>query len=237
MVISHKFKYLYIELPHTASTAISAELCENYDGQKILRKHAKYHEFLKQANPDEKKYFVFSGIRNPLDDISSMYLKFKSNHKNRFTTPSEWKRNGGSIPNRTLKRYEFVQKEQDFEKYFFKYFNTPYNNWSCLAHKDFDHVIKFENLQGDFEKTLDLLKIEQVRPLPMVNKTKLKKKKYYDFYETQKLQNHALKVCGGFMKEWDYERPQNWAVYDERLMDKIRYKLSKVVRNFYYRYV
>ena len=67
MIISHKYKYLFVELPLTASTAVSKELRENYDGESILYKHATYHEFLKIASPEEKKYFVFSGMCNPLD--------------------------------------------------------------------------------------------------------------------------------------------------------------------------
>lgn len=36
MVISHKYKHLFIEVPSTASTAISAELREHYGGELIL---------------------------------------------------------------------------------------------------------------------------------------------------------------------------------------------------------
>ena len=40
MVISHKHRYVFVEIPHTGSHAISKELCEFYDGQIIHRKHA-----------------------------------------------------------------------------------------------------------------------------------------------------------------------------------------------------
>ena len=55
MIISHKYKYLFIETPHTGSTAISNELQENYDGQRILHKHAYYFEFARQASEEERK--------------------------------------------------------------------------------------------------------------------------------------------------------------------------------------
>jgi hypothetical protein len=50
-------------------------LCELYDGEKILSKHSRYHEFLKIASEEEKKYFVFSGIRNPMDMVCERIFK------------------------------------------------------------------------------------------------------------------------------------------------------------------
>ena len=78
MIISHKNKYLFVELQHTASSAISRELRVNYGGEPILRKLARYHEFLKAASAEEKNYFVFSGIRNPLDVAVTIYIKVRN---------------------------------------------------------------------------------------------------------------------------------------------------------------
>ncbi len=57
MIISHKHKYLFVELPRTGSTAIYEELCQHYDGTQILFRHATYDDFLKVASEEEKKYF------------------------------------------------------------------------------------------------------------------------------------------------------------------------------------
>ena len=165
MVISHKYKYLFIEVYRTGSTAISSELCELYDGEKILSKHSRYHEFLKIASEEEKKYFVFSGIRNPMDMVVSGYLKMKNDHKGRYTNPSEWRRNGGTISDKNLKLYQTV-KDLTFEEYFNKYFKLPYDNWTNVAHGKFDFIIKFENIQKDFSEVLRRLHIEQKRELP-----------------------------------------------------------------------
>src|SRR5690242_2440526 len=108
MVISDKYKYVFVELPLTGSTAISNELCEMYDGKKILRKHSKYQEFLEVAKEEQKKYFVFSGIRNPMDLVVSEFLKKKNNHKQRYTTPSEWRRNGGTLSDKELQLYKEI---------------------------------------------------------------------------------------------------------------------------------
>ena len=85
MVISHKYRYLFIEIPLTGSWAIRKELCEFYGGQQILHKHATYHEFQQSATDDEQAYFVFATVRNPLDSMVSAFYKYKSDHKGVFS--------------------------------------------------------------------------------------------------------------------------------------------------------
>jgi hypothetical protein len=45
MIVSHQYKCLFMEIPLTASWAISQELCRYYGGASILHKHATYVEF------------------------------------------------------------------------------------------------------------------------------------------------------------------------------------------------
>ena len=60
MIISHVHRYLFVELPHTGSSAVSRELREHYAGTQILYKHARYAEFLRSCSAEERDYFVFS---------------------------------------------------------------------------------------------------------------------------------------------------------------------------------
>ena len=71
MVISHKYRYIYIESPMTGSTAVAEELVLNYEGVRILRKHALPFELRKEGLILED-YFVFTNIRNPLVSIVSV---------------------------------------------------------------------------------------------------------------------------------------------------------------------
>ena len=88
MIISHKYRFLFIGLPFSASSAITKELYKEYEGKPILRKHSLYQEFLKIANDKEKKYFVFAVLRNPLEIAVTVYEKMKSNAKGNFTNPT-----------------------------------------------------------------------------------------------------------------------------------------------------
>ncbi|MDX1520003.1 MAG: sulfotransferase family 2 domain-containing protein [Anaerolineae bacterium] len=233
MIISHTYKYLFVELPHTGSTAISRELREHYDGQKIIRKHANYLEFLKIATPEEKEYFVFSCIRNPLDETVSHYYKFKNNHKGRYTDPNRLEKNGGRVSEDAANFYNWVQAENpDFRKFMRRLHQLPYDNMSCVAHKQFDYVIRFEDLGAGFAEALHRMGIEPVRPLPLVNKTE-KKGSFLDHY-TPDTYKDAKRIFGPFMEKWDYEFPAEWGAVSVPWWAKTEFNVLGFFRRMYW---
>jgi len=237
MIISHQHRYLFVELPHTASTAISKELCLHYGGEPILKKHTPYHKFLKIASPEEKKYFVFSGIRNPLDIAVTGFLKYKNNHNNFYTDPKNWKRNGGFVSDSALEAFRFVQRTHaDFPTYFMKYYRWPYDSWSSLDHHHFDFIIRFERLQEDFAILLRRLRIEQVRPLPVVNPTSNKKANFWSYY-TPDTWTRAKKVFGPYMAKWGYTFPPEWGDCHITPFTRLQFVVLGIVRRIRWRYV
>lgn len=96
MVISDKYTYVFIQTPRTASSAISEELRNHYSGRSLLRKHAPYLEFKRIATKQEKSYFVFSTIRNPMDEIVSLYFKLKTDHRGAYSGSKHSLRRGGT---------------------------------------------------------------------------------------------------------------------------------------------
>ena len=236
MIISHTHQYLFVELPRTGSTAISAELCELYDGQSILHKHATYYDFLKMASPHERTYFVFSGIRSPLDDAVSLYFKYKTDHRRRYTNPKKIAKRNWLLRFFFDARYRFIKDaEADFPTYFRRYYRVPFNNWSGLSHKQFNFVIRFENLSADFEKALRMIGIEPKRPLPAANPTAGRKKDYLAYY-TPEAARHARRIFGPFMKEWSYEFPAEWGDAAIPWWSEVEYRFLNVFRNAYWRF-
>ncbi len=233
MVISDKHKFIFVELFFTGSTAISKELCDLYEGRKILRKHSRYHEFLGIATKEQLNYFTFSGIRNPMDLVVSEYLKIKTNHKSRFTTPSEWRKNGGTLSNEQLRLFkEITVQELSFQEYFMKYFKLPYDNWSCLSHKRFDFIIRFENISADFGNALKKIGLEPKRELPHLNQTK-NKADFLEFY-TPEIRNRAVFVFAPFMRQWGYEFPKEWNVRKQSIVSNIIYRILRTARKIYW---
>ena len=237
MIISHKNKYVYIALPLTGSTAISRELRLNYDGEPILVKHATFEDFARIAKPAEKDYFVFSSIRNPLDSTVSLYFKYLTDHKHKFTDPKRLQRVRGLGPYLSLRTFHFVKQEQpDFGTFFKKYYRVPYNNWSWLSHKNFDFVIRFERLEEDFAEAMRRIGVEPKRPLPQVNNTTKKNRDYISHYTLDTIA-HAKWVFGPFMKRWDYEFPDEWGESNINRWDQLQFDFLNIFRILYWKYL
>lgn len=236
MIISHPHKYLFVELPRTGSTAIRRELRQQYDGVPILFKHATYYDFLRVAGPEEKQYFVFSGIRNPMDEAVSLYFKYRTDHQTRFSESHKAEKNR-LVRSLALKRYRFIQDtEADFATYFLKHYRRPYSNWSCLSHKAFDFVIRFENLAVDFAQALHLIGLELKRALPVVNQTGGRKPSYTTYY-TPETRGRARRVFGPYMEQWGYQFPPEWDSPPVSRWNQFEYALWSNAGLLYWKYV
>lgn len=215
MVISHKHRYLFIALPRTGSNAISRELVEQYDGEKILNHHALYRDFERQATEDEKKYRVIIGIRNPIDSVISSYFKYRTGHHEIYENPRVHRVGRMRKYVRYIndnRKYRWVKKHNpSFDQYFLRYYHLPYADWSMLDKERFDFVIRFEFIQEDFSRTLEGLGIKQVRPLPVVNKTATSgERDPANLFTSAASIRRARRVFGPFMKLWGYDFPSAW---------------------------
>ena len=99
-------------------------------------------------------------------------------------------------------------EDADFAHYLRRVYHRPYDNNTLIYHKHMDQVIRFEHLQEDFALTLARLGLEQVRPLPLVNKTG-ERGTYLDYYPPD-LRPHAAKIFGPYMLKWGYALPADW---------------------------
>jgi hypothetical protein len=212
MVISHKYKYVFIQLDKTASTAIAKELCENYDANPILWKHARYKDFMLIANAEQKKYFKFSGIRNPLDSAVSLYYY--------------WKNAQGIENKKDFKKYKFITgTNASFADYFKKYLSKNiFCEWKYQNFEKLDYVYKYENLDTEFAKILNLLEITQKNPLQKFNQT-IDKKNFLEYYPKE-IQGMARIVFSNAMKQFGYAFPDNW--------EKPTFKEKYIIRPYLY---
>ncbi|NNC82802.1 MAG: sulfotransferase family 2 domain-containing protein [Flavobacteriales bacterium] len=238
MIISSKYRYLFIELPLTASTAIAKELTENYAGQTRHYKHATYRTFLKSATDEEKSYFTFIGIRNPLDQAVSHYYKYLNDHKGKYSNPQP--RRSGRVKywlneRGHQKRYRFIHEQKaDFAQFFLKFYTRPYLDWSLMDQERMDSVIRFEHIQEDFQATLEAIGIEAVRPLPIVNQTRSKEKTFWEYYDSLELRVRAARVFGPYLEQWDYALPAEWDVQPEVKAWESRFQRDLKLKKMYW---
>ena len=259
MIISHEHRFVFVELPRTGCTAVGKELIESYGGMRILRKHSSYDDFARQATPDERSYFAFSSIRNPMDDAVSGYFKLASDHHGRYSDEMRrryrvgnrgadtMRANGtnakGLKPQRRKiserrdnRRYDYITKADcDFAHYFMRFYRAPYDTWSRTTHRKMDHIIRFERIDDDFEEALEKVGLDLVRPLPVRNRTDAKRGEFLSYY-TPETRARAAWVFGPYMRDWGYEFPSDWDVGEPALSSRAAYHALSIPRRAYWRF-
>jgi hypothetical protein len=231
MIISHKYKYLFVEIPLTGSYSIRHELCSYYDGSPILHKHATYPDFRKMATAEERDYFVFATVRNPLDKLVSRYFKYRMDHKGAFSNPESPRTLVADYSD--LRKYEIIKgSDLGFDDYFRRYCKRPYGDLIDLSGDHLDYVIRFERLQEDFSHVLRLLEIEQVRPVPHSNKTRGRRANWESYY-TPDIIEQAKRVCGPYMRKWNYEFPSHWGKFRFSWTRQAQYNALTFLRSIY----
>lgn len=224
MVISQRYKYIFIELPRTGTTAIANELCELYNGTKILSKHATYADFLDQCTSEEADYFSFSCRRHPIDRTYSYFIKMKNGYY-------DYKFNNGDT---TLYEKVFLLpmvkwvKENDvsFQDFLEKRYKLPYTDWRILNHKELDFIINFESLNADFIKALNKINIDPVRDLPKKNVTGERK----EFTQVVKEVDPKVirDVFGPFLISHNYNTPHYIKNHDLSFAENLKFSVSNL---------
>jgi hypothetical protein len=177
MIISHKYKYIFIGLPFSGSSAISKELIELYDGESIFMKHTNIQAILNTKKIDISKYFVFAVYRDPLDITRTTYSKYLNNAKGVYTDKNFLKENGGHVSKKAVKWYNYIQSNkitfQEYIKYKYRGF-IPFDFVFSINEKYLNFQINFESLNEDFKFALLKIGIQPKRDLPIYNKTENK---------------------------------------------------------------
>lgn len=245
MIISDTHRYVFVELPRTGSTAVHRELCSMYGGEPILTKHATYEDFLKIATPEQKGYFVFSSVRNPLDDAVSKYFKVKAGRSaesrvhGRSSRRSPPRRGRDRLLNRLIDTHmtRFVRRaDADFPTFFHRYYVLPYDTWASLSHQRFGFIMRFENLTEDFEHVLRLVGLEPRRPLPIANQTADRQRAHEGYY-VPRIRNRARRVFGPYMERWGYSFPRSWGLSRPTATDWLAYRCYSFLACIYWRHL
>lgn len=189
MIISHKHKFITIDIPKTGTTSINHSLLPlldvedtfsypNFRLQKIQTKakptqdsmrHLTYSEIISNFL-NVKNYFKFCFVRNPWDRVLSFYLFKKHNAANK------------------------IPHDMSFEHFLLsnsaEHFSDQYSYIDGFG--DFLFVGRFENLQQDFNTVSNKIGIPN-QQLPHLNKTR--RKHYTEYYDEETKQIVAEKYA------------------------------------------
>ena len=176
MLISHKHKFITIDIPKTGTTSINSALSNELGGNDFTLKmsqdkgirHAIYEQCMKKFSGFEN-YFVFAFVRNPWDRLLSFYYFKKHNALNKIPQDMAFKYFLSSNKRHPIDQYSYID-----------------------GFGDFSFVGRFENLQQDFNIVCDKIGIPQ-QQLPHRNKTK--HKHYTEYYDDETKQIVAEKYA------------------------------------------
>jgi hypothetical protein len=213
MVINHQYRFCYFAVPRTGSQATTKLLVDEFGSQEIMRMHTSFDEFQEQASEEEKQYFTFCTVRNPLDSLVSAYFKKKTDHRGRFSRGT-FLRSGRPVSAMAMEKYRYITEQQaTFAQYFEKFHVEPYRlprHESTV--RQVDYVMKFEDLDSDFAKFLQQFNLP-LRSIPQVNKTKQRSAGFLSYY-TPGIIPQAIAVTKDIMKEYGYSFPVAWNAAD-----------------------
>ena len=233
MIISHKYKYVFVGLPLAASTAISKELCEEYDGKPILAKHSIYQDFLKIATQEEKKYKVIACARNPLDISVSYYTKMIKDSSGNFSNKKLLRKNGGHLKMRDYKLSKYLRENNSsYEDFLRLYYQVPFDNWLSITAPYCSFIIRFEKLQEDFERALKHCNISPKRKLPIINKTK--DKTTFESYYNEKNSELSFSIFAPYMLKHDMALLEIWKDKKVSLFSRLLFRLFGFMRKIYW---
>ena len=192
MIISHKYKFIFIKTRKTAGTSIEialGKICGDDDivtpitendtlqFQHISRNNRRFWNHIgateiKQRIPKEAwdNYTKFTIERNPWDKVVSMYW---------------WRRNTHKI---TDSFADYCMKICQIDKEAYKS-PSDFELYTIKEKLAVDYIIKIENLVDDFSNIISKLNLPISDDLPRAKSQYRKDKKHYSYYYNDKSRN------------------------------------------------
>jgi chondroitin 4-sulfotransferase 11 len=198
MLISEKYKYLFVHIQKTAGTSITK--CLHQIGH--TKNISNTHSFLNsQPIHEYDNYFKFCFVRNPFDRLVSWYnMILKKDFTNDF---SRYILNNSSNFSEFLDLTEIINETNEQEKITdSKYLKSiSFNQLDYITDDEgnimVDYIGRYENLNNDFHYVMSKLGREKYN-LPHINK--YNHENYRKYYTERDIE----KVVKMYSKDLDY---------------------------------
>jgi hypothetical protein len=191
--------------PRTGCTAIGKVLCEHLEGEYlpvediidskgffvVQKKHCGLKDLLDNgllSQEEASSLFKFTSIRNPFDSLVSLYIKKKDKYYPLLSDHESWVYR---VPN-YVKDMKFCKKHT-FNAWIYKNFSkhlvklllgggrvSIFNNFT----QGVNEIIRFENLQKDFQQILNKAGINKQLTVPKINITANRQRDYRQYYSS-----------------------------------------------------
>lgn len=183
-------KLLYVSTPRTGSTTVSLTLRNEFGGIDVGWKHSTIAEAIKAKPLELKRLLKVTAIRNPFDSTVSKYFKLKNER--------------GALQKTALQQWVTENNASFAETLMFNprvMISHSRTDKEVLRNK-FDFLIRFENLQDDFDKMMRLVG-EEPFELPIRNETPERDKDYRIYYDKES-RLLVEDMMSGYLRFTDY---------------------------------
>jgi hypothetical protein len=208
MIISHKYKFIFIAVPKTGTTSIEAKLdplnevfqlsSEAMDRGSSNIKHITLENLKAHTNKNLDSYFSFAFCRNPWDRHLSIYKFYKKSIK-------EWEKN---TPPQWADHYQrYTNLVGGFES--FNDFVKSRPGWTELQthwlSKNIDFIGRMENIQSDFNIIYDKIAKQNCPPeekdqIQLDHLNKSNREDYREVYNNESIDI----IAKAYKKDIDY---------------------------------
>ena len=128
-----------------------------------------------------------------------------------------------------------VRTDATFETFLLRWYRAPFDSWASPDQAKFNSVIRFEELQADFARTLGEIGLTVVRDLPAANTTPGRERNWLQYY-TPRAQHRAIWIFGPYMRRWGYPFPSEWGNVSVPIASEAYYRLARFGRSLYWNY-
>jgi hypothetical protein len=184
---NEQHKFIFIHIPKTGGTSIENAFKKRIKGN---RKHLTMSDYENELESDIEKYFIFSVIRNPWDRLVS-YWKYRQGKihapiDGKMNIFNDWLKFISSLNLDDLRGKTEKSNIPDFRMGLDSQFNSLINKQNKIN----VNLVRFENLQNDFNTICDKIGIKR-HHLPHKNKSR--HKHYTEYYNEETKQIVAEK--------------------------------------------
>ena len=176
MILSPKYKFMFLHIPKSAGTTIRSILKTKDKKIKEIFGHPTFSEI--QTKYDVSNYYKFTFTRNPWDRFVSTFFYLKKNNKNEKLLNEARKK----VCNYSFASFvkELHLEKNQFSKHYFIHFRPQIHFLESMDNIDF--IGRFENIQEDFDVVCDKIGISH-QELPHFNR--VKHKHYTEYYDDE----------------------------------------------------
>ena len=124
------------------------------------------------------------------------------------------------------------ENNSSYSDFLSRYYRFPFDNWLSITAPYCSFIIRFENLQEDFEDALKHCDISPKRKLPIINKTK-KKVNFESFYNEDNSEL-SFSIFGPYMLKHSMAFPEMWKGKRVSSYNLFLFKLFGFIRRIYW---